>query len=130
MFVSDVEKSTLFYRDTLGFDYLGFWNYEKNCYVETWESPKPPIYAGFIAGDRRFGLHKPMSDEQKTFVGKGRCYFEVTDLERHHQRVLSAGGEPSPIRDTPHLRSFYVRDPDGRYIYFAVTQENAPTYPW
>jgi catechol 2,3-dioxygenase-like lactoylglutathione lyase family enzyme len=130
IYVSDVKRSAAFYRDVLGFDCLGFYDYDSQCYVDPWVSDEPPVYAGFIAGDQKFGLHRPMNDYQKQCVGKGRCYFEVRDLDRHHRRVLERKGEPSKISDTTYLKMFHVRDPDGRYIFFAVTQRNSPIYPW
>lgn len=130
IFVSDVERSAVFYRDVLGFNFLGYYDYDKRENVDSWESPEPPIYAGFKAGNRKFGLHKPMSEAQQLCLGKGRCYFEVNDLDKHYQRVLARRGQPSKISETSHLKKFYVKDPDGWYIYFAVAQKDAPTYPW
>ena len=86
--------------------------------------------AGFVAGDQKFGLHRPVNEQQQSWVGCGRYYFRVEDLDAYHHSVTARGGEPSAIHSSALLRRFYVLDPDGLRLYFAVTAENAPLDPW
>ena len=36
IYVSDVAVSGVFYRDVLGFGFVGYWDYEADGYVATW----------------------------------------------------------------------------------------------
>ncbi len=51
----------------------------------------------------------------QTFAGKGMFLcFATDDLEAAHTKALSAGINPSPIRNPePAAKYFYVYDPDG-----------------
>jgi len=128
--VSDVEVSTAFYRNVLGFEFLGYWDYDANVYVASWPDTMPPKYAGFIAGDQKFGLHKPANEQQEQCVGCGRYYFRVKNLDSEHARISAHGVHLSPIHDSTLLRRFFVPDPDGLRVFFAETAEGAPVEPW
>jgi len=130
IYVSDVERSASFYRDVLGFRFLGYYDEAQRRYVESWNDSIPPIYAGFEAGDQTFGLHKPVNEAQERFIGSGRYYFRVKNLKNHRRRIQSWGGRPSEISSTALLTRFYIVDPDGLRIYFAVTAQGAPLDPW
>ena len=130
IYVSDVEVSAAFYRDVLGFEFLGYFNYETNLYVSAWEDSLPPTYAGFVAGDQKFGLHRPVDEAQAQCVGCGRYYFRVRDLDAEYERITANGGRVNPIHSSPLLRRFYVPDPDGLKVFFAETAEGAPLDPW
>jgi len=120
LYVSNVEHSVPFYRDVLGFDFTGFAN-----------SNGEPYYGEMVAKDVKFGLHEPMSDDQKSKVGKQRLYFRVLDLQAHRTRVEARGGNPEEIRTTDWMDLFLVRDPDGNEIVFAMTDpERHSINPW
>lgn len=120
LYVSDVEKSAPFYRDVLGFDFLGFAN-----------SKGQPYYAEMAAARVKFGLHEPTSSSQEAKVGQQRLYFRVRDLRAHRARVLARGGEPGEIKVTSWMDMFTVRDPDGNEVVFAVTDPGRHTSnPW
>jgi predicted enzyme related to lactoylglutathione lyase len=110
LYVSDVEAQATFYRDVLGFEFLGFANADGR-----------PYYAEMAAGGRKFGLHMPMSKEQESKVGQQRLYFRVTDLSFHYSRVSTRGGNPGEIKHTDWMDMFIVRDSDGNEIVFAFT---------
>jgi len=129
IYVSDVEASAVFYRDVLGFEFLGYYDYETNSYVRSWRDTLPPKYAGFVAGDQKFGLHKPPNEEQEQCVGCGRYYFRVHDLDAQHARVSTHGVRLSQIHSSALLRRFYVPDPDGLMVLFAETAVGAPLDP-
>jgi predicted enzyme related to lactoylglutathione lyase len=130
IYVSDVEVSTVFYRDVLGFEFLGYWDYDASAYVASWPDTTMPKYAGFVAGDQKFGLHKPANEQQEQCVGCGRYYFRVEDLDSEHARISAHGVRLSPIHSSALLRRFFVPDPDGLQVFFAETAEGAPVEPW
>jgi predicted enzyme related to lactoylglutathione lyase len=130
IYVSDVRRSAEFYRDVFGFEFLGYYDYDRNAYVCVWSDSIPPTYAGFRAGDQTFGLHKPANESQETCIGCGRYYFRVHDLEEHHERISALGVEISRIHSSALLTRFFVRDPDGTLVFFAVTNVTAPLDPW
>ena len=130
IYVSDVEVSAAFYREVLGFEFLGYYDYKANEYTSTWQDSLPPTYAGFVAGDQKFGLHKPMNESQQACVGCGRYYFRVGDVDAEHERISAHGVAISPVHSSTLLRRFYVPDPDGLMVFFAETAEGAPLDPW
>jgi predicted enzyme related to lactoylglutathione lyase len=130
IYVTDVEVSAAFYRDVLGFQFLGYYDYEVNAYTKAWQDSVPPNYAGFVAGNQKFGLHKPGNEAQTACVGCSRYYFRVEDVDAEHERIFALGVEVSAIQTTALLRRFFVRDPDGLLVFFAETVEGAPLDPW
>jgi len=130
IYVTDVEVSAEFYRNVLGFEFLGYYDYDTSAYTTTWQDSLPPTYAGFVAGDQTFGLHKPADEAQGACVGCGRYYFRVNDLDAEHERISALGVAISPIHSSALLRRFFVPDPDGLKIFFAETAEAAPLDPW
>lgn len=120
LYVSDVDASSAFFRDTLGFALL-----------DTAEQDGRIYYAEMGAGTQKFGLHDPTSDAEASRVGKQRLYFRVGDLDAHRRRVEAWGAEPAPIVDTAWMRMFAVCDPDGHEIVFAMTDPAIHTVdPW
>jgi len=120
LYVTDVEKSAPFYRDTLGFAFEGYANLDDR-----------PYYAEMAAGGTKFGLHEPTSTGQETKIGQQRLYFRVKDLSAHRSRVLAWGGDPGEIKKTGWMDMFIVRDPDGNEIVFAVTDPGRhSSNPW
>ncbi len=130
IYVSDVEVSAAFYADVLGFEFLGYYDYETNAYVQSWQDTLPPKYVGFVAGDQKFGLHRPANEAQEQCVGCGRYYFRVHDLDAQHARVSAHGVRLSQVHSSALLRRFYVLDPDGLMVFFAETASGAPLDPW
>ena len=120
LYVVDVKKSALFYRDTLGFDLLNDILNEKE-----------PYYAEMASGETKFGLHAPGSDRERERVGKQRLYFRVEDVNAHRDFVGSCGGKPGEIFETAWMTMFSVTDLDGHEITFAETDPAKHTInPW
>jgi len=120
LYVSDVETAAPFYRDVLGFAFLGYSELEGE-----------PYYAEMAAGPLKFGLHEPTSAEQVPRIGQQRLYFRVTDLARQRERVLAAGGTAGDVIETDWMDMFIVRDADGHEIVFAVTDPSRHSVdPW
>jgi hypothetical protein len=103
VYVSDVERSMVFYRDVLGFDFLRFAEHDGRAY-----------YAEMLAAQTKFGLHEPLSPSQEDKVGKVRLYFRVRDLDAHHARVAARGGEPGELRRTGRMDMFLVTKDERR----------------
>lgn len=110
LYVEDVEAAVPFYRDVLGFGFLGFSELEG-----------APYYAEMTAGPLKFGLHEPLDPEQEERVGRQRLYFRVRDVDAQRAAVTRRGGEPSEMVRTAWMDFFIVRDADGHEIVFAVT---------
>ena len=120
LYVTDVEQSAVFFRDTLGFTFLNYAGEEKD-----------PYYAEMAAGQTKFGLHEPGSDRERERVGRQRLYFRVKDIRTHRNFVSSCGGNPGEILETAWMTMFSVTDPDGHEITFAETDAAVHSIdPW
>ncbi len=120
LYVADAEASMPFFRDALGFEFLGYANLDG-----------APYYAELAAGPLKFGLHEPITPEQAQRIGQQRLYFRVEDLTAHRSRVAAWGGEPGVIVETGWMDFFIVGDVDGHEIVFAVTDpEKHGSNPW
>ena len=99
--VSDVEKSTAFYRDTLGLKYL---------------FSAPPGLVFFAAGNVRLMLSRPEKPESERFTSA--LYFKVADIQEAHDSLASRGlvfeAEPHRVARMPdhELWMAFFRDPD------------------
>jgi predicted enzyme related to lactoylglutathione lyase len=120
LYVTDVEASAPFFRDVLGFEFLGYANRDGE-----------PYYAEMAAGGRKFGLHEPMSEAQRSKVGEQRLYFRVQDVAAHRSRIAAWDAEPGEVKKTDWMDMFIVRDADGHEIVFAATDpETHSIDPW
>ena len=99
--VSDVEKSTAFYRDTLGLKHL---------------FSAPPGLAFFAAGNVRLMLSRPEKPESERFTSV--LYFKVADIQEAHDSLAARGvvfeAEPHRVARMPdhELWMAFFRDPD------------------
>ena len=120
LYVADVERSAVFFRDTLGFAFLDYAGEEGN-----------PYYAEMAAGPTKFGLHEPGGERERERVGRQRLYFRVKDVEVHRKYVSACGGNPGEILRTAWMTMFSVTDLDGHEITFAETDPAVhSTNPW
>lgn len=120
LYVKDVEVSAPFYRDVLGFEFLGFSEIEG-----------VPYYAEMAAGSLKFGLHNPMNSEHEEWVGHQRLYFRVHDVQEHWESVSTGVVELGEVRESEWMDMFIVRDPDGHEIVFAATDPSKHSIdPW
>lgn len=120
LYVRDVERSAAYFRDVLGFAFLGFSNLDG-----------APYYAEMGAGPLKFGLHNALNEEQGGWIGHQRVYFRVRDVAAQRDRVLAEGGAPGELRETAWMDMFIVRDLDGHEIVFASTDPEKHTVdPW
>lgn len=120
LYVSDVEESAPFFRDVLGFEFLGYADRDGE-----------PYYAEMGAGPLKFGLHDPLNDEHRSWVGHQRIYFRVDDVGAHRAIVADRGGSPGELIETDWMDMFIVRDLDGHQIVFAATDPGKHSVdPW
>ena len=111
--VSDVEKSTAFYRDTLGLQHL---------------FSAPPGLAFFAAGNVRLMLSRPEKPESERFTSA--LYFKVADIHEAHDSLASRGvvfeAEPHRVARMPdhELWMAFFRDPD-RNLLGLMCEERA-----
>jgi len=120
VFVTDVEKAMPFYRDVLGFDFLGFAGKKDD-----------PYYAEMAAGAQKFGLHEPTTEADAGRVGKVKLYFRVVDLEAQRKRLTLQKIPVGQLYERSWMDFFSVIDPDGNEIVFAVTDPARHTSkPW
>lgn len=120
LYVSDVEESAPFFRDVLGFEFLGYAN-----------SNGSPYYADMAAGSLKFGLHNALNEEHERWVGHQRIYFRVHDVRAHRSDLVSQGIVPGELLERDWMDMFIVRDPDGHQIVFAETDSTRhSTDPW
>jgi methylmalonyl-CoA/ethylmalonyl-CoA epimerase len=103
--VSDIERATAFYRDTLGLKHL---------------FSAPPGLAFFAAGDIRLMLSRPEKPDSERFTSA--LYFKVSDIGAAH-RILGERGvafEAGPhlvARMPDHeLWMAFFRDPDRNMV--------------
>lgn len=107
VFVSDMQRSVAFYRDTLGLP-LRFDS-------EWWSE--------FETGGTRLCLHKANPGEPGVPTARGTCHvgFAAPDLDAFHARMVSAGAR---VVEPPKMQEFGARmatyaDPDGLCINIA-----------
>jgi predicted enzyme related to lactoylglutathione lyase len=103
--VQDLEASSLFYTQTLGFG-VG-------------QSPNPVAVVFKDAAGAIFAVRKPLIDLSTTprlGVGVG-LWFAVTDVEAAYQRATQTGATVlQELSDSPFGRMFVLSDPDGYSI--------------
>jgi lactoylglutathione lyase len=100
--VQDLEASSLFYTQTLGF--------------EVGQSPNPVAVVFRDAAGAIFAVRKPLIDLStipRLGVGVG-LWFAVTDVEAAYQRAIQTGATIlQELSDSPFGRMFVLADPDG-----------------
>ena len=93
LYVSDMERATRFYRETLGL--------EPDYESEHWTT--------FRTGACTLALHPGTAEPDPT--------FRVADAEAERERLAAAGVEVTEIREpAPGVRVFDVSDPEGNRI--------------
>ena len=111
--VSDLERSTAFYRDVLGFD--------------TRAAPRQagePAAAEAVRGPARLQLiaedHAHDSTGQRRPRGAAVLFFETDDVVAMRTDVEERSGQPSDLErfNGIKMRVFQVRDPDGHTLWF------------
>jgi lactoylglutathione lyase len=110
-FVSDVERSVRFYRDTIGLPF----RFANESYAEfATEGAKFALFARSALPELIGGS---ASDDRVPFP-QGEVAFFVDDVDGEHARLLDAGVEIlMPPTDRPWgERTLHVADPDGNVV--------------
>jgi predicted enzyme related to lactoylglutathione lyase len=95
--VSDVARSTAFYRDLVG---LKLGDLQSDVWVE------------FAVGENTFGIGRGESIGIKP-GSQFSASFEVDDVSSMRQKLATNGVEVTEIMDAPSCRTCFVTDPDG-----------------
>jgi catechol 2,3-dioxygenase-like lactoylglutathione lyase family enzyme len=116
IYVKDVERGFLFYRDLLGFKLIEDFRYEGTAVYARMRAP---------GGDGTIALHQAGPDDSVSSNGV-RLYFEVRDLDGFCRKLQQKGFY---ITQLPRMmpwgwRHAYVNDPDGHEIGLYWAGEN------
>ena len=116
IYVKDVERGFLFYRDLLGFKLIEDFRYEGTAVYARMRAP---------GGDGTIALHQAGPDDSVSSDGV-RLYFEVHDLDGFCRKLQQKGFY---ITQLPRMmpwgwRHAYVNDPDGHEIGLYWAGEN------
>ena len=116
IYVKDVERGFLFYRDLLGFKLIEDFRYEGTAVYARMRAP---------GGDGTIALHQAGPDDSVSSDGV-RLYFEVRDLDGFCRKLQQKGFY---ITQLPRMmpwgwRHAYVNDPDGHEIGLYWAGEN------
>jgi catechol 2,3-dioxygenase-like lactoylglutathione lyase family enzyme len=116
IYVKDVERGLVFYRDLLGFKLIENFHYEKK-----------PVYARLRApgGDGTIALHQAGPENSVSSNGV-RLYFEVRALDDFCRNLQKKGFHMTQLpRMMPWgWRHAYLNDPDGHEISLYWAGEN------
>jgi len=110
--VADAARSTVFYRDVLGFEIR-----EQAGVIEALNGP----------ARIRFGAHDygPDNREEPRPPGSAMLFFETGDVAAMHAAIRARGGNPSEMEKVNwiKMRMFEVRDPDGHTLWFGQSYQ-------
>ena len=116
LYVNDFKESVAFYVDLLGFTVKGFWNDERECFVETIEEAGDPHFVELSAGGTKITLHGTDDGRQG---GAAIYHFEVDDVDALCARLTEAGRDSTGPKDMPWgWRMSFARDPNEHVLGF------------
>jgi catechol 2,3-dioxygenase-like lactoylglutathione lyase family enzyme len=105
--VADNARSTLFYRDVLGFEIR-----EEAGVIEA------------VSGPARIEFAKPDQPPRPAIF-----FFQTDDVEAMHGAIRARGGQPSELEKVNwiKMRMFEIRDPDGHTLWFGQSYDHPHT---
>jgi catechol 2,3-dioxygenase-like lactoylglutathione lyase family enzyme len=116
LLVRDVQKSTEFYRDVLGFT-MGQTVPEAEPFVFVWM--KRDEVSVFL-NDITAAAHDYPQAASLPPGGTATLFFIVSDVDGYHAKVASRANVVMPLKTQFYgMREFAVTDPDGHIITFA-----------
>jgi predicted enzyme related to lactoylglutathione lyase len=112
--VHDLDTSTAFYRDVLGFEV-------EPVFDEGWRAYSSGAYR-IMAGRCPESMHPSKLGDHSYFA-----YFEIEGIDKYYDKVRAAGAKVSkPIDDVPWgMREFGVVTTDGHRIMFGEPLKEA-----
>ena len=116
LLVRDVAKSTVFYRDVLGFT-MGETVPDKEPFVFVWM--KHGDVSVFL-NDINAAAHDYPAAASLPQGGTAALFFILTDVDGYHAQVAPRAKVIMPLKTQFYgMREFAVTDPDGHIITFA-----------
>lgn len=116
LLVRDMEKSTAFYRDVLGFT-MGQTVPDQAPFVFVWM--KRDEVSVFL-NDITAAAHDYPHAAQLPSGGTAALFFVVSDVDGYHAQVAPKANIVMPLKTQFYgMREFAVTDPDGHLITFA-----------
>jgi uncharacterized glyoxalase superfamily protein PhnB len=113
LLVRDIDRSTAFYRDVLGFSVK-----------QTVPDTTPFVFVWLEREGVPVFLNDPKAADfdvsARPFGGSATLYFVVTDVDALHARVSTHANILMPLKQQFYgMREFAVEDPDGHILTFA-----------
>src|SRR5689334_5156611 len=104
LFVSDVDRSTAFYRDIVGFE----------------AQPVREQYGDAAEAEVTFGPARLQFGRQTDEPSRAVLFFETDDVDLMREAIAARGGSPGEIAPVNwiKMRVFELRDPDGHTLWF------------
>ena len=114
--VSDVARSTAFYRDVLGFS-IKQTVPDAAPFVFVWlERDDVPVFLN----DAKAAAEDLPLVANRSFGGTAALFIVVTEVDRLHEEVAPRANVVMPLKTQFYgMREFAVTDPDGHIITFA-----------
>jgi catechol 2,3-dioxygenase-like lactoylglutathione lyase family enzyme len=116
LLVSNIDRSTAFYRDVLGF-----------AVKQTVPDQAPFVFVWLERDGVPLFLNDPKAVEKdidhvsaRPFGGSATMFFVVTDVDGYHAAVAPRAKVVMPLKTQFYgMREFAVEDPDGHILTFA-----------
>lgn len=116
LLVRDIDRSTAFYRDVLGFSVKQTVP-DVGPFVFVWlERDGVPVFLN----DPKAVEHDFPGAGSRPSGGTGTLFFVVTGVDAFHEKVKSSANVIMPLKTQFYgMREFAVEDPDGHILTFA-----------
>jgi uncharacterized glyoxalase superfamily protein PhnB len=116
LLVQDIDRSTAFYRDVLGFTVKQTVP-DTAPFVFVWmERDLIPVFLN----DPQAAEHDLPGITGRPFGGSATLYFIVTEVEALHEKVAPRAKVVMPLKTQFYgMREFAIEDPDGHIITFS-----------
>lgn len=127
LMVPDVARTTAYYLETLGFDFVMAMPEDAGAPVFAWPVKEPLAFAMVKCGEveiffqsrKSLGGELPILAGQK-IGGSFTLYIECDDLDARYKKIADAGPLLKDLHTTFYgMREFYVQDINGYILAFA-----------
>jgi catechol 2,3-dioxygenase-like lactoylglutathione lyase family enzyme len=110
---SNIERTTAFYRDVLGFQIVKLGND-----IMAISGPAQIVFGAADFAPGEWDHPRP--------IGSAMIFFQTSNLDAMRAAILERGGEPSQIEKVNWIkqRVFSVLDPDGHTLWFAESYDS------
>ncbi len=113
LYISNVARSMVFYRDVLGFTVDGWWDDAAGGYVSVPKEGEVLDYCALRAGSQKVALHA--ADEAHIRGGGAVYHLRVEDVDQFHAEIARSGQVTAtdPQNMPWGWRQINLQDPDG-----------------